>query len=47
MGGSQQSKESSHSEDEIYYTANPINEIQILEGHTDIVRCLIKIDHSR
>jgi len=26
---------------------NPLNEIQILEGHTDIVRLLIKVDGSR
>lgn len=26
---------------------NPINELQILEGHTDIVRILLKIDEQR
>lgn len=26
---------------------NPINELQVLEGHSDIVRLLIKVDEIR
>jgi hypothetical protein len=26
---------------------NPINELQVLEGHTDIVRFLVKVDELR
>lgn len=30
-----------------YNQINPINEIQVLEGHTDIVRFLLKVDELR
>lgn len=45
--GETHSKEKKAPADSNDDSKNPMNELQILEGHTDIVRILLKIDELR